>query len=106
MSNPQAPEPDEETLARREALGRLADRLSERSLGTIAIFMLEAGKPLSFVASQSMLFFEPFIAAFCSPGDYRLIAEGLEDRGNVEWAISRLEAAEEKRGRRTPDSVE
>jgi hypothetical protein len=95
---------DEQRQAQREALGRLADRLSERSLGAIAIFTLEAGKPLSFVASQSMLFFEPFITALCSPGDYRLIAEGLEDRDNVEWVIARLEAAEERRGQRTPDT--
>ena len=103
MSNPQTPRVDDQTQAQREALGRLAERLSERSLGSIAIFMLEAGKPLSFVASQSMLFFEPFLTALCSPGDYRLVAEGLEDRGNVEWVITRLEALEENRARPTPN---
>ncbi len=106
MSSPRAEAMDEETQAQRDALGRLADLLSERGLGMVAVFMLETGKPLSFIAGQSMLFFEPFLEAFGSPRDYRLIAEGLENRENVEWVIRRLEVAEEKRSRRHSDNDE
>ncbi|MFP3904392.1 MAG: hypothetical protein ACLFWB_09145 [Armatimonadota bacterium] len=84
-------------VKQREVLDRLADVLVRRSLATPAIFILEAGKPLSFVASQSMLFFEPFLEAFFPAGDYHIVAEALEDRENVEWFIQRLEAAEEER---------
>lgn len=82
----------------REVLQRLADIVSKRGLATPAIFTLEAGKPLSFIGSQAMLFFEPFIDAFGKSGDYRLAAEGLEDRENIEWLIQQLEHAEEERG--------
>ena len=98
-SHPETLEADEETQKQRETLGRLADLVSERRLGMPAIFMLEAGRPLSFVASQAMIFFEPILEAFCTPGDYRLVAEGLENRDNIEWLIQRLEAAEEARSR-------
>ncbi len=80
----------------REALKRLADTICKRGLATPAIFTLEAGKPLSFIGSQAMLFFEPFISAFGKVDDYRLAAEGLEDRENVEWLIQQLEHAEEQ----------
>ena len=107
-SRPENLEADEETQKQREALGRLADLVSERRLSMPAIFMLEAGRPLSFVASQAMIFFEPILEAFCSPGDYRLVAEGLESRDNIEWLIQRLEAAEEARSRsnRQPEAAD
>lgn len=94
---------DERRNRQREALGKLADLVAERNLGTPAIFMLETMKPLSFVTSQALLFFEPILEAFCTPGDYRTVAEALEDRDNLEWLIQQLEAAEEARswGRRT-----
>lgn len=81
----------------REALGKLADLVSSRRLGTPAIFMLESIKPLSLVTSQALLFFEPILEAFCTPGDYRTVAEALEDRENLEWLIQRLEVLEEAR---------
>ncbi len=84
-------------VKQREVLEKLTDILVRRRLTTPAIFILEAGKPLSFVASQSMLFFEPFLEAFFPAGDYHIVAEALEDRENVEWFIQRLEAAEEDR---------
>ncbi len=96
-SHPDNLEADEQMQKQRQALGRLADLVSERRLGMPAIFMLEAGRPLSFVASQALIFFEPILEAFCSPGDYHLVAEGLESRENIEWLIQRLEAAEEAR---------
>ncbi len=104
-SPPEHQGPDEETQKQREALARLADLVSERHLATPAIFMLESLKPLSFVGSQALLFFEPILAAFSTPGDYRLVAEGLEDRENIEWLIQRLEAAEEGRSH-PPDESE
>ncbi len=89
---------DEDTEKQREALARLADLAVERRMGTPAIFMLESVKPLSFIGGQALIFFEPLIEAFCTPGDYRLIAEALQDRDNIEWLIQRLEAGEEQRG--------
>lgn len=84
-------------IKQREVLGKLAEKVAERSLATPAIFLLEAGKPLSFVGAQAMHFFEPFLDAFFPATDYRIAAEGLEDRENVEWLIQKLERAEESR---------
>ena len=97
---------DEQTQQQREVLGRLADLVIERRLAMPAIFMLESVKPLSFVSSQAMICFEPIVEAFCSPAEYRLVAEGLADRENIEWLIQRLEAAEEGCSRPEPDTPE
>lgn len=82
-------------IKQREVLGELAEKVAERNLATPAIFMLEAGKPLSFIGAQAMHFFEPFLDAFFPAGDYRIAAEALEDRENVEWLIQKLEGLEE-----------
>ncbi len=91
---------DEDTHNQRKALARLADFVIQRHMASPAIFMLESVKPLSFIGGQALIFFEPILEAFCTPGDYRLIAEGLQDRDNIEWLIQRLEAGEEARGRK------
>ena len=103
---PDSPSDEEPTEKQREALARLADLATERRMGTPAMFMLESLKPLSFIGGQALIFFEPLIEAFCTPGDYRLIAEGLQDRDNIEWLIQRLEAGEEARGRKPETDTE
>ncbi|HEY3396915.1 MAG TPA: hypothetical protein VGM19_04575 [Armatimonadota bacterium] len=87
---------DEERQAeQRRVLAGVADQLIARRLGAPAIFFLESIKPLSFVASQALVFLGPILQALLSMKDYELLAESLEDRENLEWLICRLEEAEE-----------
>ncbi len=78
-------------------LERVAQGLSERGLGPPAIFLLEASKPLSFIASQGMVFLGPFVDAMLSWREYHVFTRLIEDRPNIERLIRRLEALEEER---------
>lgn len=80
----------------REVLGRVAERLIARRLTAPAIFVLESSRPLSFVASQALVFFQPIIQGLLGMKDYAVFAAAIEDRGNIEWLIGELEAAEER----------
>ena len=70
-------------------LERLATRVVELRLEVPAILALETGRPLSLVASQAMIFFEP-IAQALAPGEgWRRVAKLVERREAVE-ALARL----------------
>ncbi len=80
------------TTAERDALiERLARRVEAAGLVAPAIAFLEANKPFSFLGSQALLFLQPLLSPFLSgTGEYIAF---LEDRGNVERLIRRLEVA-------------
>lgn len=80
-----------------QLLERVAQGLTVRGLGTPAIFMLEASKPLSFIASQGLIVVGPFVDAMLSWREYHVFVRMIEDRRNVERLIQRLEALEEER---------
>ncbi|MGE5532166.1 MAG: hypothetical protein ACM3VW_08640 [Bacteroidota bacterium] len=81
----------------REVLRKVAEGLVARKLTAPAIFVLESSMPLTYVASQALVLLRPFVQAIIGIRDYEVFAAALEDRGNVEWLIQQLEAAEEKR---------
>jgi len=56
-----------------------------------AIFFLESMKPLSFVGSQAMVFFEPFVRALFSVPEYDRAAQLMERRENLEALLVKLE---------------
>lgn len=64
----------------------IADRIVEKGFGTVAIFMLEAGKPLAFLGSQTLVFFQPILGISME----RWI-ELLEDRQRIEQLILAIE---------------
>lgn len=61
-------------------LGRVADRVVELRLETPAILALESARPLSLLAGQSMIFFEPMVQALFRIADYRRFAALVERR--------------------------
>jgi nitrogen-specific signal transduction histidine kinase len=95
-----------ETEAEREAreeedlLERVAVGLAERSLASPAMFLLEAGLPLSFVSSQALIVLEPVIQSLLSLQDYKTFVRLLENRDRVRQLVDRLEQLEEERGRK------
>lgn len=80
----------------RDLIEKIAQKVVQWRLSVPAIVMLESSKPLSFVASQVMVFFEPIVSAlFFSPRDYKRFYELLEDRENVEKMIQEIERQED-----------
>ena len=73
----------------RSLLEKLAQRVVDMRLETPAILTLEGARPLSVVAGQAMLFFEPLVQALFRFGDYRRVAALVERREAIE-ALTRM----------------
>ena len=83
-------------------LDRLARRVVELRMEVPAILTLETGKPLSLIAGQTMVFFEPLVQSLFSFPDYRRFALLVERREVLEALVQRIErradeAREERR---------
>jgi hypothetical protein len=89
---------DRERLAPedRALFERLAQWLVDRRLSVPAVLFIESAKPLSFVGSQAMYFFEPMVKTFLSGKDYTRLARLLEDRDNVDAFLRIVEDREEQ----------
>ena len=92
----------------RALLERLADRIVELRLEVPAILTLESGRPLSLLASQTVIFFEPIVQALFRLGDLRRFSKLIESRAAIETLTTlieqRAEAAHDARraARRKP----
>ena len=85
-------------LARREEiLTKMAQKVVDLKLTPVAIVMLESGKPLSFVGSQLMVFFQPIFSAVFPFRQYEEFAALLEERSNLEEMIRLIEKLEDDR---------
>ena len=85
---------------RKEIIGKVAQEIVDRNLTTPAIFLLEMGKPLSFLGSQAMIAVNPFVQVFFPSRIYRELSVILENRKYVEMLITEIERRnnEVKRG--------
>jgi hypothetical protein len=79
-----------------EFIDKLAKEIVKRHLAAPAIVMLESMKPLSFVGSQAMVFFNPLISIIGNMKSYALFQKILEDRELLDKLISAIESEEEK----------
>ncbi len=80
-----------------ELIAGLAKRVIRLGLSVPAILFLEMGKPLSYIGSQTMVFFAP-IATALFPGDgYNRLARLFEHRDNVELLMQEIERLEDER---------
>ena len=92
MSEPGTLAPEDQAL-----FDKLADWLVARSLETPAVLFLESVRPLSFVGSQAMHFFEPFARALFAVEDYDRIARLMERRSNLELLVRTIETAADRK---------
>ncbi len=74
----------------------IADAIVKRGLTTPAILFLEMNRPLSFVASQSLVVGAPFLAPFVGIDRVQDFSRLLKDRQNVEMLIRRIEDRSEE----------
>jgi hypothetical protein len=72
-------------------LERVAARVVELRLDVPAVLTLESVRPLSFVAGQAMLFFQPMVQALLRFDDYRRFAALLERRETLDLLTSLIE---------------
>ena len=64
-------------------LDKLAKKAVERGMAVPAILFLESIKPLNFIASQVMVFFEPVIQSVFNFRDYNTLRSALEKRESI-----------------------
>ncbi len=94
--------PPEETQSDPDTtlLRSIAGRVTRMGLAVPAVFFLESVKPLSFIGSQALVFFEPFVKAFLDLKSYDRFAQLMEDRTNIEKLITIIEEQEAERARK------
>lgn len=74
---------------------RLADWAVSRRLTAPFVFLLESGRPFSFLGSQAMAFFEPMVRAFLNPAEYTTFMKIMEDRSKVDYLLELIEEKEQ-----------
>ena len=84
---------------REQLLEEAAKRIVEKGFGTVAILLLLAGMPITYVLSQFFVFAAPFAELFINRESYEIFVGLLEDRREVEKFVERLEYWEEKLSR-------
>lgn len=83
------------TDRRDQLIDGLAHRLDSWRLATPAIAFLEVHKPLGFLASQTLLVFQPLLTLFLGSVSVEEYSTLLEDASSVERVIRRLEELRE-----------
>ena len=88
------PGPEKETLPEEEmaVLEKLARKTVDKGMTVPAILFLESIKPLNFIGSQVLVFFEPIVQTVFNFKDYDAFRCALEKRESIEILITRIEA--------------
>jgi hypothetical protein len=89
-----SPGPAEPTGRQKAAVDLVCSEIARRHLTTPALIFLETFRPLSFVGSQAMHFFQPIVSAVIRGDAYQHFAEFLEQRGSVDYICRELEKLE------------
>jgi len=86
--------PEQKVLAEEEAavVEKLAQKVVDKSMTVPVIMFLESVKPLNFIGSQAMVFFEPIVQSVFNFRDYDSLRTALEKRPSIEILIQRIEA--------------
>lgn len=89
------PEENELTPDEQEIMRALAQKVVDWHMTVPAILTLESVKPLNWIGSQAMVFFEPFVTAILSAPlsvkNYNLFRQMMEKRDNVERLLQKIE---------------
>ena len=100
---PQDLPPEEEELQSEEIelLRKIAQKVVDMRMTVPAILFLESVKPLNYIGSQVMVFFEPFVGALFNfrtmnmqgmkLNEYDLFRRMMEKRDNVERLLQKIE---------------
>ena len=91
--NMDLPEPEKSPLPEDEeaVLEKLAKMVVRRSMSLPAIMFLESIKPLNYISSQAMVFFEPIVQTIFNFNDYNALRSALEKRETIEILVLKIE---------------
>jgi hypothetical protein len=87
-------EGDEDRDEDEELINKVAKKIVSMRMTVPAIFFLESSKPLAFLGSQLLIFFEPFIQTLFNIRQYQRFALLMEHHENWERLICRMEDLE------------
>lgn len=97
-SEPEEQDDDQLTPEERDKLvDELAQKIVDRRMETPAIMFLEMHKPVTFLASQSMLVASPFLVPLFGAEGVERYSKLFSTVDNVELLIERIEELSEKR---------
>ena len=68
-----------------------AEKIVDKKVSVLAIFLLESTKHVSFIAGQALIFFGPILTLFIEDKKYYDFIALLDKRENVEFLISKIE---------------
>lgn len=97
--------PAEPTQDQREVVDRICKEAARRRLTTPALLFLEMSRPLNYLGSQVLHFFQPMVSAVVDARGYEQFAGFLEHRGSIEYICQRLEHFEHERLERLGDAT-
>ncbi len=75
----------------KELLDKLAKKVVYWKMTVPAIMALESVKPLNYIGSQAMVFFEPIVQSIFNLKDYDTLRQMLERRETLEMLLLRVE---------------
>ena len=79
------------TEEQRQVVDRACKEVARRHLTTPALIFLEMSRPLNFIGSQVMHYFQPILSAILDNKGYEQFASFLEHRGSIEHLCRRIE---------------
>ncbi|MBI5778180.1 MAG: hypothetical protein HZA49_01825 [Planctomycetes bacterium] len=77
-------------------LNKVADAVVKRRLAAPALMFLESVRPLNFLSSQAMVFFQPIVSLAISTKEVELLAQILERRKSIPFLIELIEKREDE----------
>jgi hypothetical protein len=84
-------EKEELTPQQDEILTKIAQKVVLWKMSVPAVLFLESVKPLNYIGSQMMAFFEPFVQTLFSWKDYDEFRKMMEERETIERLLRRIE---------------
>lgn len=88
------PGPAKPTPAEAEVVDRVLREVIRRRMTMPASIFLESVRPMTYLGSQAMHFFGPFMSVLVEPTAYRAFSGFLEKRGAVDHLLRRMEQME------------
>ncbi len=79
------------TTEQQEILNKIAKKVVLWKMSVPAILFLESVKPLNYIGSQMLVFFEPFVQTLFSWKDYDEFRKMMEERENTERLLQAIE---------------
>lgn len=78
----------------KQKLTKMAEKVVKFGMSVPTIFFLESAKYMSFLGSQTLVFFGPIMTIFIQSESYYKVTDLLEERNNIEFLMIEIERIE------------